>query len=156
MRKIIFLAASHIAILLVGFGMGVYTLPLLIAPPAPSAATLAETSTNALFSGTFKRDLKGSDFLHWGNGTLHFSADKIVHQGELAPGPDYKLYLVDTFVEDEESFLKIKDQAYFVGEIKTFDGFILETPTGTDLTRYTTAVIWCETFSEFITAAKYR
>ena len=29
-------------------------------------------------------------------------------------------------------------------------------PPGTDLTRYDTVVIWCETFSQFITAARYR
>jgi hypothetical protein len=29
-------------------------------------------------------------------------------------------------------------------------------PQGTDLTAYTTVLIWCEAFGEFITAARYR
>jgi len=33
----------------------------------------------------------------------------IVHEGKLAPGPDYKLYLTKEFVEHEDEFLPIKD-----------------------------------------------
>ena len=34
--------------------------------------------------------------------------------------------------------------------------FILDVPAGVDLAAYTTVLVWCETFSEFITAAQYR
>lgn len=76
--------------------------------------------------------------------------------GKLSPGPDYKLYLVPDFGEDEADFLKLKAQSLRVGDIKTFENLVLPVPGGVDLTRYNTVLIWCETFSEFISAAKYR
>ncbi|GJM02588.1 MAG: hypothetical protein DHS20C08_10890 [Rhodomicrobium sp.] len=155
MRKLILLV-SHLAMLAFGFSLGIYALPILTAPPAPDLAMLEQTAKAALYNTEFKRDLKGSDFLHWGEGKVSVTADKIVHMGKLAPGPDYKLYLTKTFVEDEAEFEKIKQQALRLGDIKTFDGFITPIPEGTDLEAYTTLVIWCEAFGEFITAAKYR
>ena len=41
MKKILLLIASHIAVLLIGFAAGVYTLPILIAPPAPATEAVA-------------------------------------------------------------------------------------------------------------------
>ena len=84
------------------------------------------------------------------------SATKIIHQGRLAPGPDYKLYLAAEFVENEEQFLAVKDTAQLLGDIKTFEGFLIDVPPTVDIEAYTTVVVWCETFSEFISAAKYR
>ncbi|MEO1331260.1 MAG: DM13 domain-containing protein [Pseudomonadota bacterium] len=152
----ILLLASHGAVFAAGFGLGVYLLPILTAPPSLDRAMLAEMAAGATFQTTFTRDLKGSDFLHWGEGSVSVAPDKIVHQGALAPGPDYRVYLVETFVEDEESFLAIKDEALQVGEVKTFDGFVVELPAGTDVESFNTVLVWCEAFSEFITAAKYR
>lgn len=74
----------------------------------------------------------------------------------MAPGPNYKLYLVGEFVDTKEGFLKLKDQAARIGDIKTFNGFILDVPQGVDVTAYNTAVVWCEAFEMFISAAKYR
>ena len=96
---------------------------ILIAPAGPDKAKLAETAQLATYRADIRRDLKGSDFLHWGEGTFSVSATKIIHQGRLAPGPDYKLYLAAEFVEDEEQFLAVKDTAQLLGDIKTFEGF---------------------------------
>lgn len=156
MKKLLLLLTTHGAMLAIGFALGVYTLPILTAPKAPEAATLTATAQNAEFTGEFTRELKGSDFLHWGEGTISLTPSNIVHMGRLAPGPDYKLYLTPSFVEDEASFEAIKDQSLQIGDIKTFDGAILPLPEGVDLTAYTSVVIWCESFGEFITAAKYR
>jgi hypothetical protein len=117
---------------------------------------LAETAKAAQFQTTFSRDLTGSDLLHWGEGTVSLTPEKIVHEGKLAPGPDYKLYLVPEFVDDEASFLKVKDKSVQVGDVKTFDGFLVDLPSGTDINLYNTVLVWCEAFGEFITAAKYR
>lgn len=43
-----------------------------------------------------------------------------------------------------------------VGDIRTFENFIVPLPAGTRLQDYDTVVVWCEAFSQFITAAKYR
>ncbi|MDV7341201.1 DM13 domain-containing protein [Terasakiella sp. A23] len=156
MRKILFFGISHAAVLFFGFALGIYMLPILTAPNSPDVTKLEQMSTDAKFSAHFSRDLRGSDFLHWGDGTISFTSDKILHKGSLAPGPDYKLYLVKEFVEHEEEFLPIKGDAKVIGDIKTFEGFILDLPEDVNLEDYTTVVIWCESFSEFITAAKYR
>lgn len=76
--------------------------------------------------------------------------------GRLAPEPDYKLYLAPAFAQDEAQFLLLKAQALSIGDVKTFDNFIVALPPGTDLTAYNTVVVWCETFREFISAAQYR
>lgn len=155
MRALILLF-THLGMLGAGFALGVYLLPILTAPKGPDAAELAAMAEKAVFSAEFTRDLEDSDFLHWGEGTVSITPTEIVHQGALAPGPDYKLYLVPEFVETEAAFEAIKDQALQLGDIKTFDGFILPVPEGTDLTAYTTVLIWCEAFSEFITAGQYQ
>ncbi|MEM1049679.1 MAG: DM13 domain-containing protein [Pseudomonadota bacterium] len=156
MLRWIMLAGSHAAMLAVGFALGVYFLPILTAPESPDQAMLAETARSAQFTVTLSRDLKGNDFLHWGEGTISVTPESIVHEGALSPGPDFKLYLTTEFVEDEEQFLRIKDQAQLVGDVKTFDGFLLEVPPGVDVDAYSTVVVWCEAFEEFITAGKYR
>ena len=155
MRRWIIGLVSHAAVLAIGFALGVYFLPILTAPAGPERAALVAAAADARFTGTFKRDLPGSDFLHWGEGTVSLST-RIVHDGRLSPGPDYKLYLVDQFVNGEFAFLKVKDQARLIGDVKSFNGFVLDVPAGVDVAAYTTVVVWCEAFSEFITAAKYR
>jgi hypothetical protein len=155
MRKLVLLF-THLFTFAAGFGLGVYLLPILTAPAAPEAAMLEEKAQAATYSASFTRDLEGSDFLHWGEGTVSLSPTEIVHQGRLAPGPDYRLYLVPDFVETEAQFEAIKADALQVGEIKSFDGFLVSLPPDVNLEAYTTVVVWCEAFAEFITAAKYR
>jgi hypothetical protein len=150
------LFVTHGVVFAAGFALGVYLLPILTAPASLDRAMLAETAKSAQYSATFVRTLKGSDFLHWGEGRVSVTPDKIVHEGKLSPGPDYKLYLTTELVDDEASFLKIKDKALRVGDVKTFDGFLLGLPAGADINAYAAVVVWCEAFGEFITAAKYR
>ncbi|GAB5390328.1 MAG: DM13 domain-containing protein [Alphaproteobacteria bacterium] len=156
MIRILALVASHIAVLGVGFALGIYMLPILTEPEGPAAEVLAEMAEQATYSAELTRDQRGNDRLHWGEGSIHVSGTQVIHQGKLAPGPDYKLYLVKEFAEHEDEFLPIKDTALQVGDVDTFDGFILDLPAGVDTEQYTTVLIWCEAFSEFITSAKYR
>ena len=39
---------------------------------------------------------------------------------------------------------------------KTFNGFLVDVPSGIDIAAYTTVVVWCEAFGQFISAAKYK
>jgi len=50
----------------------------------------------------------------------------------------------------------VKAQSRAVGDVKTFDGFVLPLAAGTPLDRFEAVVVWCEAFSMFITAGKYR
>jgi len=156
MKKTILLAATHLAALGLGFGLGVYYLPILVAERAPDAAQLAAAAKDSAYKATFKKDLPGSDQFHWGTGTISVTPQQIVHQGELAPGPDYKIYLAPSYVETDADFRKIKDQSVQLGSIKSYKGFITQVPAGVNIEKYNTVVIWCEAFGKFITAGKYR
>jgi hypothetical protein len=155
MRKLL-LIGSHLVALAIGFALGVYLLPILIAPPAPSAAEVAVQAEKATYRGQFRRDLKDSDAVHWGEGTVSVSRASIALAGELAPGPDYKLYLSPEFVETEADFKRLKPSMVRVGDVRTFKNFLVTVPEAVDPARYNTVIIWCETFSQFITAAKYK
>ena len=150
------LIVTHGVALGVGFALGIYALPILTAPPSPDAAMLEAEAAGATYTAELTRDLRGSDLFHWGEGTLSVSPTMIVHQGRLAPGPDYKVYLVPEYVEHEDEFEPLKAASVQVGEVKTFDGFLVTLPEGVDIEAYTTVLVWCEAFGEFITAAKYR
>jgi hypothetical protein len=117
---------------------------------------VAAQAQAATFTGRFRRDLADSDALHWGEGTVSVSARSIALDGKLAPGPDYKLYLSPEFVETEEAFKRLKLSMVRVGDVRTFENFIVPVGDGVDPSRYTTVIVWCERFSQFITAAKYR
>ena len=153
-RRFAVLLASHALVLLVGFAAGIYALPILTAPPGPSAELVAQAKAGGLFRGEFRRDLKDSDALHWGEGTVTVSAQQIAFKGRLAPGPDYKLYLSPEFVETEVDFKRLKPGMVRVGDVKTFDRFLLDLPAGVEPARYPAVIVWCETFNEFITAAR--
>jgi hypothetical protein len=154
--KTFLLVLSHVVTLVVGFALGVYLLPILVAPPAPSAAQVADHAKAASFTATFARDRKDSDALHWGEGTVSLDGERIAFAGKLAPGPDYKLYLSPKFVETEDEFHRLKPAMVRVGDVKTFDNFVVALPAGIDLTRYDTVIVWCETFGQFITSGRYR
>jgi len=156
MLRWIILAGTHGGALAVGFALGIYLLPILTAPDAPDEAVLAESAASAVYDAEFTRELAGSDFLHWGEGTVSITPTQVVHKGALAPGPDYQLYLANEFVEDEAGFARIKDQARRIGSVKTFDGFIVDVPADVNVSDYSTVIVWCESFSEFITAAQYK
>lgn len=154
--KILLLAISHTLVGLAGFAAGIYLLPILIAPKAPTAAEVSQAAASASYRATFRRDLAGSDALHWGEGEVSVGPKTVVLRGRLAPGPDYKLYLVPKFVDTEAAFEATRASSLRIGDVKTFDNFIVALPEGVDLARYDTVLVWCETFSQFITAAKYR
>lgn len=156
LRDVALLLASHGIVGAVGFAAGIYALPILIAPPAPSAAEVAELARGATYTGEFRRDLKDSDALHWGEGKVSIGKASISFMGKLAPGPDYKLYLSPTFVETEDDFERLKPQMAFVGDVRTFENFLVPVPAGVDPSEYTSVIVWCESFGEFITSARYK
>jgi hypothetical protein len=155
-RRVLLLVASHGAFAATGFAAGIYALPILIAPAAPSAEELKAATSDVQFTGTFKRDLKDSDALHWGEGVVSIAPRAISLAGRLAPGPDYKLYLSPEFVETEADFNRLKSSMVRVGDVKTFENFVVPVPVGVEPAKYKAVVVWCETFAQFITAAKYR
>jgi hypothetical protein len=150
------LIVSHAVVAALGFGAGIYALPILTAPPAPAQAEVTALAAQAQFSGRFKRDLADSDALHWGEGTVAVGRGAVSLQGRIAPGPDYKLYLAPEFVQTKADFLQLKAKMLRVGDVKTFENFVGPMPAAVDPAAYNTVIVWCESFGQFITAAQYR
>jgi hypothetical protein len=155
-KKIVLLLSSYIIVFVLGFGLGIYLLPILTSPKSVNIDKIIKLEKNTLYKTVFVRDLKGSDLFHWGEADVSVSKNEIIVNGSIAPGPDYKLYLTKEFVEQEEEFLSIKDNSRYVAEVKMFKNFVITVPEDIDINDYNTIVIWCESFSEFITAAKYK
>jgi hypothetical protein len=155
-KKITLLVFSYMIVFLLGLGLGIYLLPILTAPKSVDIDKIIKLEKNALYKTLFVKDLKGSDLFHWGEAKITVSKNEIIVNGSIAPGPDYKLYLTKEFVEQEEEFLFIKDKSKYIAEVKTFKNFVITIPENIDINDYNTIVIWCESFSEFITAAKYK
>jgi hypothetical protein len=155
-RTAVTLAVSHLIVAGAGFAGGIYALPILIAPKAPTVEEVKAANSQVQFTAEFKRDLKDSDVLHCGEGTVSVGSSAISLVGKLSPGPDYKLYLSPEFVETESDFKRLKSTMIRIGDVKTFDNFVVPVPAGIDPAKYSAVIVWCETFSEFITAAKYR
>lgn len=151
----IILLSTHISTLFFGFALGIYFLPILIAPVSSDIMDIDQLQSDAAYKTKFIRDLAGSDLLHWGEADVTISDKHIVIKGKIAPGPDYKLYLTQQFVENEKEFLAVKGSAAFIADVDIFENFIVKIPSSINVYEYNTIVIWCESFSEFITAAKY-
>jgi len=155
-RNVIFLIASHGMVAAFGFAAGIYALPILIAPDAPTVAEVSAAARSATYTSEFHRNLEDSDALHWGEGQITVSKHSITHMGRLAPGPDYKLYLAPEFVETEEAFERLKPTMALVGDVNTFNNFVVAVPPGVNPSDYTSVIVWCEAFGEFITSARYK
>ena len=140
--------------LVIGFGLGVYFLPILTAEKGLDNAAIEALSQSALRQGTFSRDLPGSDGLHWGDGVIMANADRIWLDGEISPGPDYRLYLIPKYVETGAEFLQIKADSTQIGPIKAFENFALDIPADVEVSNFPAVLIWCEAFGQFITAAR--
>ena len=153
--KIIVATTTHLLAVGLGFALGIYFLPILTAPESPDIQVVQSTASTAQFTGEFRRDLEDSDALHWGEGTLFVASDSIAFEGRLAPGPDYRLYLSPNFVETEADFEAMKASMVEVGPVRTFENFMVTVPASIDPGAYNAAIVWCESFGQFITAAEY-
>ena len=150
------LIATHAGALALGFALGVYFLPILAAPDAPDSGVVSAVAKDARYTAKFVRDLKGSDLFHWGEGDVSVGHKQIAMMGELAPGPAYRLYLTPELVTDEAEFLALKERSALVGNIATFNNFVVPVPASVDIQKYKAVVMWCESFKEFITAGSYQ
>ncbi len=156
MKTKLMLLITHLLVGFIGFAAGIYALPILTAPPAPADAEITAMAATAHYKTEFKPDLQDSDFLHQGSGPVTVGDDFITFKGSISPGPDYRLYLAAEFVETEKDFERLRSTMVQVGEVKTFDNFVVAVPPDVDVSDYNTVIVWCESFGEFITAAQYR
>ena len=148
------LTVKFLAGVVVGFGLGVYFLPIIIADAPAADEVIIAAAEEASWQATFKKDLPGSDPIHWGEGTLFLSQGKVSLDGAVSPGPDYRLYLTPRYAETTSEFLAIKSQSRQIARIKGFKNFSYALDGSIDFSKYDSVVIWCERFSQFITAGR--
>ena len=118
-------------------------------------AVEASQAGEPIYSARFDRERAGSDYFHWGEGDVRIYESTITFKGELAPGPDYRLYLAPSYVENEVEFLAIKAQSLESESLKPFNGFAFNDVSALRDPALNTLVIWGEGFREFITSARF-
>ena len=59
-------------------------------------------------------------------------------------------------LETEADFLRLKARMVRVGDVRTFRNFVVPVPASVNPSDYSSVIVWCETFNQFITAARYR
>ena len=154
--KLTLLSLSHAAALAIGTGLGIYWLPILTEPHALDLMAVEANQTGVpAYRIRFDRDREGSDYFHWGKGDVRVYESAITLEGELVPGPDFRLCLAPRHIESEAEFLAIKAQSLEVEPVKTFNGFALNNVSALGEPALNTLVIWCEAFGEFITSARF-
>jgi hypothetical protein len=153
--KTFLLLVSHFIMLIVGFSLGVYALPIIIASQMPVTEVAMTVGDELRYEGEFVRDLKDSDFLHWGEGKVTLTQTQFQLDGKLAPGPNYKLYFSPVFVETEMEFEQHKEKMAVAGDVSRFENVVVQLAEGVNPADYSAVIIWCEAFSEFITATRY-
>jgi len=151
-----FLAISYLVVFGLGAGLGIYILPILTAKPNATIAQVQDVAKRAVYQGQFSKDQEGSDAVHWAEGKLFVAPDGIAFEGNVAPGPDYKIYFTKEQAHNAKEFLAMKDQAVLIHDLHNFGNFAKPIPSSFDVNEYTTVQIWCEAFSKFIGSAKYR
>lgn len=156
LKMLVTLIVTHLLVAVLGVAVGIYALPIIIAPTAPTESEITAIASQSHYEAEFKKDLKDSDSFHWGQGKVAIGPEFISLMGNLAPGPDYKLYLSPEFIETEADFNRLKVSMQRVGDVNTFNNFVVSVSPSIDVSQYNTVIIWCETFGEFITSAQYR
>ena len=125
------LLATHAIMLVAGFALGVYMLPILTAPKGPDVAALQAMERGAL-QGPLptrpQRQRRGALGRRRGEGAARQDRSR------GPPGARARLQAVSrpSFVDTKEGFLGLKDKSRRVGDVKTFDGFLVDVPAGVE------------------------
>jgi hypothetical protein len=139
-----------------GFGvaLGFFLFPYVF-PPPPAAETLTEADRTKLIAiGNFIQ-VDPSDPIHRGEGKVNVY-DSVVFlepDFEVAPGPDYHVYLVP--IANVRNAEQVEKAMYVdLGRLRAFKGSQrYAIPAGVDLKNYPSVVIWCQRFSVLISPA---
>ncbi len=137
-----------------GFALGILFFPYIF-PPPPAAEVMTEADRSPLAAtGTFIH-ANPSDPVHWGRGKVSvYEKTVFLEQDfEVGPGPKYHVYLVPKAGIRKEADVK---GTMFVdlGRLRAFKGSQrYSIPSGVDLAKYPSVVIWCEAFGVLISPA---
>jgi Electron transfer DM13 len=141
---------------LAGFALGVFVYPYIFLADIVASERVEQASTRKVLArGTFIH-ANPSDPIHYGKGgvtifegLLHLEPDF-----EVGPGPKFHVYLVPD--RQVVPSTKVAATMYVdLGRLRAFKGSQnYSLPSGVDLTRYGSVVIWCEQFGVLISPAR--
>jgi hypothetical protein len=139
-----------------GFGvaLGFFLFPFVFPPPPATETLSASERTRIIARGTFIH-ANPSDPIHYGQGdvTLYERAVFLEPNFKVGPGPKYHVYLVPK--PGIRASGDVPDTMFVdLGRLRSFEGSQkYEIPTGLDIGKYQSVVIWCEQFSVLISPA---
>jgi hypothetical protein len=155
LRSIALLFAG--AIFGTGFGvaLGFFLFPFVF-PPPPAADQLSEADRRGavLAEGRFIH-ANPSDPIHYGKGSVTVRQDSVFLNAdfEVGPGPKFHVYLVPK--AQIRSSGDLAGQMFVdLGRLRAFKGSQrYAVPSGLDLSKFQSVIIWCEQFSVLISPA---
>jgi len=156
-----FLGGGVVGILIglaAGFALGIFWFPYIFPPPAANQQLADRASRTTAATGTFIHH-QPWDPVHWGKGGVTLLTDPggetvvvLEPDFEVGPGPAYHVYLVEHAAP--RSAGEVTAAFLDLGPLLAFKGSqIHAVPSGTDLARYKSVVIWCRVFEVLISPA---
>lgn len=138
-----------------GFALGIFVYPyIFLADIVATEKVESPGARKVVATGTFIH-ANPSDPIHYGKGSVTVYSDLLHLQSdfEVGPGPKFHVYLVPE--KDVTPSTHVEKLMYVdLGRLKAFKGSQnYAIPAGVDLSRYETAVIWCEQFSVLVSPA---
>jgi hypothetical protein len=138
-----------------GFALGIFVYPYIFLADVVARESVESVAANKpVATGAFTH-ANPSDPIHYGKGKVSVY-DKLVYleaDFEVGPGPKFHVYLVpETAVT---TGTKVARTMYVdLGRLKAFKGSQnYPVPSGVDVTKYGSVVIWCEQFGVLISPA---
>lgn len=151
-KSLLLLIGSYLII----FGIGISSFPLLVPEKSLTLSEIKDVKDKARYVGVFTKNQKGSNLEHWVDGKIYVSDKELAFEGNISPRTTPEIYLTKTQTNDEESFLKIKNESLYIGYINTFGNFRKNIPNNANIDEYTAVQIWCGRFEKFLASAKYK
>lgn len=139
-----------------GFGvaLGFFLFPYVFPPPEVNETLTAAERTTVAGRGTFIH-ADPSDPIHYGMGKVTVYRETVfLHDDfEVGPGPKYHVYLVPK--ANVRSSGDVSGTMFVdLGRLKSFKGSQkFPIPSGVDLSKFPSVVIWCEQFNVLISPA---
>jgi hypothetical protein len=139
-----------------GFGvaLGFFYFPFVFPPPEAMDSLSASERTAVAARGTFIH-ANPADPIHYGKGrvTVYDQTVFLEEDFEVGPGPKFHVYLVPK--KTIRSSGDMTDVMFVdLGRLRAFKGSQkYPIPTGVDLSKYPSVVIWCEQFAVLVSPA---
>ncbi len=158
-RWFAFIAGGVLGVI-AGAGGMLIAFPFIFPPPVVSEAVPSGVAVSKIGTFRFDETAPGRDPVHWANGSgavYRTDGNMVIHfddNFEAGPGPNFWVYL-NTGPVGEEAAFEADAGRLKLAPLKSFKGSQNFTvPPGTDMAKFRTVTIWCESFSVYIASAE--